>query len=95
MSKLKEVLKSQIPKARSEIRDLINKNGNKKISDVTISQAFSGMRGVKAFVCDTSSVSADKGLVIRGIPLLDITHILPEEVFFLLLTGRLPRSGRR
>ena len=92
MSKLKEVLKSQIPAARSEIRDLINKNGNKKISDVTISQAFSGMRGVKAFVCDTSSVSADKGLVIRGIPLLDITHILPEEVFFLLLTGRLPRS---
>ena len=90
MSKLKEVLKSQIPKARSEIRDLINKNGNKKISDVTISQAFSGMRGVKAFVCDTSSVSADKGLVIRGMPLLDITHILPEEVFFLLLTGRLP-----
>ena len=93
MSKLKEVLKSQIPEARDEIRDLINKNGNKKISDVTISQAFSGMRGVKAFVCDTSSVSADKGLVIRGIPLLDITHILPEEVFFLLLTGRLPRSN--
>ena len=23
---------------------------------------------------------------------MDITHILPEEVFFLLLTGRLPRS---
>ena len=93
MSKLKEVLKSQIPEARDEIRDLINKNGNKKISDVTISQAFSGMRGVKAFVCDTSSVSADKGLVIRGIPLLDITHILPEEVFFLLLTGRLPNRN--
>tara|TARA_S200000501_G_scaffold175816_1_gene165517 strand:- start:4705 stop:5976 length:1272 start_codon:yes stop_codon:yes gene_type:complete len=93
MSKLKEVLKSQIPEVRDEIRDLINKNGNKKISDVTVSQAYSGMRGVKAFVCDTSSVSADKGLVIRGIPLLNITHILPEEVFFLLLTGRLPNEN--
>ena len=68
----------------------IRDRGEKTISEVTVSQAYSGMRGIKAFVCDTSSVSAEKGLIIRGIPLLDITHILPEEVFFLLLTGRLP-----
>jgi citrate synthase len=90
MSLLKQELRKQIPRVQNEIKQLIIDKGDEKISDVTVAQAFSGLRGIKAFVCDTSSVSADKGLIIRGIPLLEITHILPEEVFFLLLTGRLP-----
>jgi len=92
MSLLKQELRIQIPSVQNEIKQLIVKKGDQKISDVTVAQAFSGLRGIKAFVCDTSSVSAEKGLIIRGIPLLDITHILPEEVFFLLLTGRLPNE---
>ena len=90
MSLLKQDLRKQIPRVQNEIKQLIFDKGDEKISDVTVAQAFSGLRGIKAFVCDTASVSADKGLIIRGIPLLEITHILPEEVFFLLLTGRLP-----
>tara|TARA_B110000438_G_scaffold22719_1_gene20617 strand:- start:1870 stop:3141 length:1272 start_codon:yes stop_codon:yes gene_type:complete len=93
MSLLKKELQSQIPKVQSEIQQLIADKGDQKISDVTVAQAYSGLRGIKAFVCDTSSVSADKGLIIRGIPLLEITHISPEEVFFLLLTGRLPEES--
>ena len=92
MSLLKQELQNQIPIVQNEIKQLITEKGDQKISDVTVAQAYSGLRGIKAFVCDTSSVSADKGLIIRGFPLLDITHILPEEVFFLLLTGRLPNG---
>ena len=92
MSLLKQELRIQIPSVQNEIKQLIVEKGDQKISDVTVAQAFSGLRGIKAFVCDTSSVSAEKGLIIRGILLLDITHILPEEVFFLLLTGRLPNE---
>ena len=92
MSLLKQELRIQIPSVQNEIKQLIVEKGDQKISDVTVAQAFSGLRGIKAFVCDTSSVSAEKGLIIRGIPLLNITHILPEEVFFLLLTGRLPNE---
>jgi len=92
MSLLKQELRKQIPRVQNEIKQLIIDKGDEKISDVTVAQAFSGLRGIKAFVCDTSSVSADKGLIIRGIPLIEITHILPEEVFFLLLTGRLPNK---
>ena len=90
MSLLKEQLKNKIPVVQEEIKNLLHEKGDEKISEVTVSQAYSGMRGIKAFVCDTSSVSADKGLIIRGKPLLDITNITPEEVFFLLLTGDLP-----
>ena len=92
MNSLKAELQNQIPKLQNEIKQLLNEKGDRTISEVTVSQAYSGMRGIKAFVCDTSSVSPEKGLIIRGIPLLDITHILPEEVFFLLLTGRLPND---
>tara|TARA_B100000073_G_scaffold80275_1_gene61094 strand:- start:872 stop:2146 length:1275 start_codon:yes stop_codon:yes gene_type:complete len=92
MSLLKKELKKQIPVVQDEIKQLILENGDKVISDVTVAQAYSGLRGIKAFVCDTSSVSAEKGLIIRGIPLLDITHISPEEVFYLLLCGRLPND---
>ncbi|MBT4149215.1 MAG: citrate (Si)-synthase, partial [Candidatus Marinimicrobia bacterium] len=62
------------------------------ISEVTVSQAYGGMRGVKGLTCETSAVSADRGLIIRGYPLTDISHISPEEVFYLLLTGELPDS---
>ena len=93
MNLLKNNLKDRIPLVQEEIKQLIAQKGDQKISDVTVSQAYSGLRGIKAFVCDTSSVSADKGLIIRGIPLMEITDISPEEVFFLLLTGVLPNKA--
>ena len=93
MNLLKNELTKQIPVIQKDIKKLISEKGNEKISEVTVAQAYSGLRGIKAFVCDTSSVSADKGLIIRGIPLLEMTHILPEEVFYLLLTGKLPNDA--
>ena len=92
MSLLKKELEKLIPETQQDIESLIAEKGDTQISTVSVAQAYSGLRGIKAFVCDTSSVSADKGLIIRGYPLLDIVDILPEEVFFLLLTGRLPNS---
>ena len=90
MSILQETLSKKIPDWRYEAKQLLEDKGDKVISNVTVAQAYGGMRGVKGLVCDTSAVSADSGLIIRGRPLLDITDILPEEVFYLLLTGDLP-----
>jgi len=90
MSKLLNTLKKKIPDWRYEVKQVIEEKGQDIISNVTVSQAYGGMRGIKGLVCDTSAVSADTGLIIRGFPLLEITKILPEEVFFLLLTGELP-----
>lgn len=90
MPDLLNTLKEKIPDWRYEVKQAIEEKGQEVISNVTVTQAYGGMRGIKGLVCDTSSVSADKGLIIRGYPLLEITKILPEEVFFLLLTGELP-----
>ena len=89
---LQKVLSEKISHWQNEIAALLKENGESKISDVSINQAYGGLRGVKGLICETSAVSADKGLIIRGHPLLDITHILPEEVFYLLLTGDLPNQ---
>ncbi len=89
---LKEKLGEQIPKLREDRTKLVKTHGDTEISKVSIAQAIGGMRGVKAMVCDTSVVEPDKGLIIRGIPILKLTDKLPEEIFWLLVTGELPSA---
>ena len=90
MTRLQERLAEQIPALRSEIRKLVADNSSKVVSEVTVKQLYGGTRGVRCLVCDTSLVEPDKGLVIRGIPIADLTERLPEEILYLLLTGELP-----
>ena len=87
---LQETLSKKIPTWQEDLKKILDENGTKVISEVTIAQAAKGMRGVKSMICDTSAVSADEGLIIRGYPILQIIDKLPEEVFYLLLTGDLP-----
>ena len=89
---LKEKLEAKIPVWRDEIRAIAKEHGDHKVSEVTVLQAYGGMRGVKAMVCDTSEVPPDKGLLIRGIPIGELTDKIPEEIFFLLCTGELPTA---
>jgi citrate synthase len=90
MSKLKEKLTQTIPALRDEIKNFVKQNGDKVISQVTVTQAYGGMRGVKALVCDTSVVPPDKGLIIRGKPIAELKDKFPEAVFYLLVTGEMP-----
>ena len=90
---LQDTLSKKIPDWQKEIQGVLKNKGDAIISEVTVAQAYGGMRGIKGLTCETSAVSADDGLIIRGYPLLDITHISPEEVFYLLLTGNLPNDA--
>ena len=89
---LKEKLADMIPKLREERQSLLKGHGDVEISKVTIAQAIGGMRGVKGMVCDTSVVEPDKGLIIRGNPIMKLMDRLPEEIFWLLITGELPSA---
>ena len=93
MSKLKKKFESQIPAMRDEIRDLIKEHGSKVISEVTVKQIYGGMRGVRGLVCDTSVVPPEKGLIVRGYPLKELFSKKPEEIFWLLVTGELPKPA--
>jgi citrate synthase len=89
---LKARLAEQIPQLREEIRSLNKAHGEVVISKVTVGQAYGGMRGVIGLVCDTSVVEPDCGLIIRGRPIGTLADRLPEEIFYLLLTGELPSA---
>lgn len=93
MSLLKEKLAKIIPAYRDEVKNLVKNHGDKVVSEVTVTQLYGGMRGVKGLICDTSLVEPDKGLIIRGSMLKDLTDKTPEEIFWLLLTGDSP-SGK-
>lgn len=92
MSRLHDKLAQKIPGLRKERTTLIEKHGDKKVSDVTVRQLIGGMRNVNALLCDTSVVDPDKGLIIRGVPVAHLADDLPEAVLFLLLTGERPGS---
>ena len=64
MGTLQETLRAKIPQWREEIAEVKATMGDKVISEVTVNQAYGGMRGVKSMVCDTSVVDPDKGLVV-------------------------------
>ncbi len=88
MSILHDKLTAQAEDLRARRVALVKEHGEKVLGNVTIEQVLGGMRGVPALVCETSSVSADEGLRIRNIPIMELTDITPEETFWLLVTGQ-------
>ena len=90
---LKEKLAVKFEQEKADIAAFVKEHGPKKVSEVTLAQAYGGLRGVKGLVCDTSEVPPDKGLIIRGIELGKITDKYPEEILWLLLTGELPNEA--
>jgi citrate synthase len=90
MPSLHEIFAGQLQQLRAERDELLSARGEHEISRVSVAQAHGGLRGVNALLCDTSHVDPERGLFIRGIPVTDLLDRYPEDIFFLLLIGRLP-----
>ena len=54
MALIKERFKQKADEAAAEIKELLKEHGNKKIGEVTLSQAYQGMRGISGLVSDSS-----------------------------------------
>lgn len=103
MSALKQKLATKIPAVREEVRALIRDHGDFKLGDVTVAQAYGGMRGVKGLVTETSALDPQTGIRFRGYSIPEIreqlprapggSQPLPEGLFFLLLTGEIPKPA--
>ncbi|HJQ99690.1 MAG TPA: citrate/2-methylcitrate synthase, partial [Candidatus Polarisedimenticolaceae bacterium] len=100
---LKAKLSSRSAALKKEIEGLLAAHGNKTIGEVTLSQAYGGMRDIKCMVTETSSVDPQEGIRYRGMTIPDLqeklpkakggAQPLPEAVFYLLLTGDVPTSA--
>ena len=97
---LKQKLQSKIEPMRERVKGILKQYGEVKISEVTVSQAYGGMRGVKCMVTETSALDPMEGIRFRGYNIPELrqklpkapggTEPLPEGIFYLLLTGDLP-----
>jgi len=101
---LKASLASKTATLKKDIEALLAAHGNTTIADVTVSQAYGGMRDIKCMVTETSSVDPQEGIRYRGMSIPDLqaklpkapqgAQPLPEGVFWLLLTGDVPTAGQ-
>jgi len=102
MSSLKAKMAQLVPKKRDEVRSIIADFGDHKLSEVSVAQAYGGMRGVKCMVTETSALDAQEGIRFRGYSIPDLQRLLPrgagddsplpEGLFYLLLTGEIPTA---
>merc|ERR1719272_871918 len=101
---LKERLAELIPVHREEVAAFRAEHGSKVLGEVTVDQAYGGMRGIKGMVTETSVLDSDEGIRYRGLTLFECkeqlppapggTQMLPEGVIWLLLTGEVPTSDQ-
>jgi citrate synthase len=99
---LKEKLAQKIPELREEIKSLVQEHGDRVVSEATVRQAYGGMRGIKCMVWETSLLDPMEGIRFRGYTIPEVREKLPkaaggeeplpEGIFWLLLTGELPKK---
>jgi citrate synthase len=99
---IKEKFKVKADSLNTEIKDILKEHGSKKIGEVTLSQIYSGMRGMTGLVTETSLLDPQEGIRFRGYSIPEIqqklpkapgcNEPLPEGLFYLMLLGELPKE---
>jgi citrate synthase len=102
MEFIKERFRLKAEIANAELKVLLKENGNRKIGEVTLSQAYQGMRGITGLVTETSLLDSEEGIRFRGYTIPELQQKLPkapkgdeplpEGLFYLMLVGELPNQ---
>lgn len=102
-SELFQTLQDIIPEKRELLREVKSKAG-KKIGDVKVENVLGGMRGLKSMVWQGSVLDANEGIRFHGHTIADCNRLLPkgrtgkemlpEAMFWLLLTGKIPSEAQ-
>lgn len=100
MSNLKQKFADKALPLRDELKALIKANGDKVVSEVTLAHVYSGMKGIKSMITDTSALDPQEGIRFRGYTIPELQDLLPraeggseplpEGLFYLMLTGEIP-----
>jgi citrate synthase len=97
---LEDRIQADVSTWRERVNRLTKEHGDFVISNVTVSQIFSGIRGVPIQVSDISYVDPEKGIRYRGYTINEILSLLPKlsdtnyplvgGVYHLLMGNELP-----
>lgn len=90
----------QLPGWRERVKRLIKDYGSYKVSEVTVKQIYSGIRGVEINVSDISYIDPQKGIRIRDFTIPELLEVLPKAkdskyplaggIFYLLMVDEVP-----
>jgi citrate synthase len=85
-----------------ENKELLKNHGHVKLCEVTIDQAFKGMRDIKCMIWEPSELDAHDGIRFRGYSINQLRSSLPripngkepmpEGLFWLMMTGDIPTN---
>ena len=102
MASLKEKFAAKMVPMRERVQKILKEHGEMKVGDVSVAQAYGGMRSVKCMVWETSALDPIEGIRFRGFTIPELreklpkapggAEPLPEGIFYLLLTGDLPTN---
>ncbi|MCC7478136.1 citrate (Si)-synthase [bacterium] len=95
MTLLHDRLAQLLPGLRSERSAMLAQHAELELCAVSLGQVYGGLRGVIGVICDTSVVDPQRGLIIRGRPVRELTGLGVEEVFWLLLCGEYPDKAQK
>jgi len=97
---LKEKFAAKMVPMRERVQKILKEHGEMKVGDVSVAQAYGGMRSVKCMVWETSALDPIEGIRFRGFTIPELreklpkapggSEPLPEGIFYLLLTGDVP-----
>jgi citrate synthase len=99
MDPLKAKFKEKSSALSAEIKTMLKEHGDKVIDQVTLSQAYGGMRDIKSMIWETSLLDAQEGIRFRGFTIPELheklphgrgKEPLPEGLFWLMLTDEVP-----
>ncbi len=99
MDLLKLKFKEKATALGAEIKTMLKEHGETVIDQVTLSQAYGGMRDIKSMIWETSLLDAQEGIRFRGFSIPELKEKLPtgrgkeplpEGLFWLMLTGEIP-----
>lgn len=100
MGYIKDRFKEVADIQAAEIKKLIAEHGEMSLGEVTIAQAYQGMRGIPGLITETSLLDANEGIRFRGYSIPELREKLPkvdggkepcpEGLFYLMLVGEIP-----
>jgi citrate synthase len=104
MDLLKQKFFEKSSQLKTEVKDILKAQGGKKVDEVTLTQVFGGMRGVKSMIWETSQLDPLKGIRFRGYSIPELRDLLPrvvngkeplpEALFWLMLIGEIPTEDQ-
>lgn len=100
MGFVKQRFKEKADALAIEIKEMLAQHGSSKLGEITVAQAYQGMRGVPGLVTETSLLDSEEGIRFRGYSIPELRELLPkaeggieplpEGLFYLMLVGELP-----